>query len=102
LKRLVVAEPAARDLEEIVDYIAFDDPRAAERVYRAIVRVAEKLPAFSALGRPGRHPETRELSIPDLPYLIVYEVGPEAVTILAVFHTSRDLAKVLRDRMKGG
>jgi toxin ParE1/3/4 len=99
LKRLVIAEPAARDLEGIIDFIAVDDPRAAERVYRGIVRVAEKLPAFSALGRPGRHPETRELSVPDLPYLIVYEVGPHAVTILGVFHTSRDLAKALRDRM---
>jgi toxin ParE1/3/4 len=52
------------------------------------------------LGRPGRHPETRELSIADLPYLIVYEVDPDAVTILAVFHTSRDLAKALHDRMQ--
>lgn len=102
MKRLVIAEPAARDLEGIVDFIAVDDPRAAERVYWSIVRVAEKLPAFSSLGRPGRHPETRELSVPDLPYLIVYEVGPAAVTILGVFHTSRDLAKALRGRMKGG
>ena len=99
MKRLVIAEPAARDLEGIVDFIAVDNPRAAERVYRGIVRVAEKLPAFSSLGRPGRHPETREFSVPDLPYLIVYEVGPDAVTILGVFHTSRDLAKALRDRM---
>lgn len=99
MKRLVIAEPAARDLEGIVNFIAVDNPRAAERVYRGIVRVAEKLPAFSSLGRPGRHPETREFSVPDLPYLIVYEVSPHAVTILGVFHTSRDLAKALRDRM---
>jgi toxin ParE1/3/4 len=98
LKHLVIAEPAARDLECIVDYIALDNPVAAERVYRGIVNAAEKLPEFSALGRPGRHPETRELSIADLRYLIVYEVRSEAVTILAVFHTSRDLAKALHDR----
>jgi toxin ParE1/3/4 len=86
LKQLVIAEPAARDLEGIVDYIALDNPVAAEKVYWGIVSAAEKLPGFPALGRPGRHPETRELSIADLPYLIVYEVGSEAVTILAVFH----------------
>lgn len=95
----MIAEPAARDLEGIVDYIALDNPVAAERVYRGIVSAVEKLPEFPVLGRPGRHPETRELSIADLPYLIVYEVGSEAVTILAVFHTSRDLAKALRDRI---
>tara|TARA_R100000935_G_scaffold54768_2_gene83968 strand:- start:84 stop:392 length:309 start_codon:yes stop_codon:yes gene_type:complete len=100
LKQLVIAEPAARDLEGIVDYIALDNPVAAEKVYWGIVSAAEKLPEFPALGRPGRHPETRELSIADLPYLIVYEVGSEAVTILAVFHTSRDLVTALHDRMQ--
>lgn len=100
MKQLVIAEPAARDLEGILDYIALDNPDAAERVYRGIVSAAERLPEFPALGRPGRHPETRELSIADWPYLIVYEVGSGAVTILAIFHTSRDLAKALHDRMR--
>ncbi len=61
---------------------------------------ALRLPEFPALGRPGRHPETRELGIADLPDLIVYEVGSETVTILAVFHSSRDLAKALHDRIQ--
>lgn len=100
MKLLVIAEPAARDLEGIVDYIALDNPIAAESVYWGIVRAAEELPRFPALGRPGRVPETRELSIAGLPYMIVYEVGPEAVTIVAVFHTSRDLARALRDRIQ--
>lgn len=101
MKLLLIAEPAARDLESIVDYIAQDNPTAAESTYRAIVRAAEKLPAFLAMGRPGRHPETRELSIADLPYLIVYEVGAEQVTILAVFHTSRNLVQALGERLRG-
>ncbi len=99
---LVIAEPAARDLEAIVDYIAQDNPVAAETVYRGIVRAVERLPGFPALGRPGRHPGTRELSIPRLPYLIVYDASPKAVTILAIFHTSRDLARALRERIEGG
>lgn len=99
MKRLVIAEPAAHDLEGILDYIALDNPVAAEGVYRGIVGAAQKLPQFPALGRPGRHPETRELSVSGLPYLIVYEVSAETVTILAVLHTARDLAQVLHDRM---
>lgn len=99
MKRLVIAEPAACDLESIVDYIALDNPVAAEGVYRGIVAAAQKLPQFPAIGRPGRHPETRELSVSGLPYLIVYEVGAETVTILAVFHTARDLAQALQERI---
>lgn len=100
MKQLVIAEPAARDLERIVDHIALDNPAAAEKAYRGIMSAALRLPEFPALGRPGRHPETRELSIADLPDLIVYEVGSETVTILAVFHSSRDLAKALHDRIQ--
>lgn len=98
MKLLVIAEPAAHDLENIVDYIASDNPIAAGHVYRAIVHSAERLPEFPSLGRPGRYPETRELSVAGLPYLIVYAVGGDAVTILAVLHTSRDLAAALRER----
>lgn len=102
MKRLVIADPAARDLESILDYIALDSPTAAEAVFRGILRGAQKLPKFPAMGRPGRHPETRELSLAGLPYLIVHAVGPDVVTILAVFHTSRDLARALRDRVQTG
>lgn len=99
MKQLIITEPAARDLEGILDYIALDNPVAAKVVYERIVQAAEKLPEFPALGRPGRHPDTRELSIPGLPYLIAYAVSAEAVTILAVFHMSRDLVRALNDRV---
>ncbi len=82
-----------------MDYVALDNPVAAEGVFRGIVRTAERLTDFPALGRPGRHPATRELGVAGLPYLIVYEVGAGVVTILAVFHTSRDLARALQDRV---
>ncbi|WP_095448876.1 type II toxin-antitoxin system RelE/ParE family toxin [Ochrobactrum quorumnocens] len=72
---------------------------AAEGVYRGIVEAAQKLPQFPDIGRSGRHAETRELSVSGLPYLLVYEVTTETVTILAIFHTSRDLAQALRNRM---
>ena len=102
MKCLVIAEPAAQDLEDIVDYIALDNPVAAEKVYRGIVTAAERLPEFPALGRPGRYPETREFSVSGLPYLIVYEVSTNAVTIVAIFHTSRDLVKAMLERKSSG
>ena len=83
-----------------MDYIALDNHSAAEKVYRGIVGAAGRLPEFPSLGRPGRIPETRELSVPNLPYLIIYQVEPELVTVLAIFHTSRDLARALRERIQ--
>lgn len=96
--RLVFAEPAARDLNDIIDYVAFDDPRAAEKVYRAIIAAAMRLGDFPNIGHAGRVPGTRELSVTSLPYIIVYDVGGEVVTVLAVFHAARDLARAMEER----
>lgn len=98
MRRLVFAEPAERDLNDIIDYIAFDKPTAAERVYRAVVSAARLLIDLPDLGRIGRLPNTRELSLASLPYLIVYQVGADTITILAVFHTARDLVRALIKR----
>ena len=98
--RLVFAEPAARDLDDILDYIALDDPRAAEKVYRAIVAAAGRLSDYPNIGHAGRLPDTRELSVTSLPYIIVYEVGRDAVTILAVFDAARDLVRAIDERRR--
>jgi plasmid stabilization system protein ParE len=50
-------------LDAIVNYIAQDNADAAHRVFRAIVQTAQNLPQFPALGRPGRHPNTREITV---------------------------------------
>lgn len=98
--RLCFAESAVRDVDDIIDFIALDNPPAAERVYRAIVTASERLQDFPEMGHAGRLPDTRELPVPSLPYIIVYEVGPGTVTVLAVFHCARDLARSLRERRK--
>jgi toxin ParE1/3/4 len=98
--RLVFAEPAARDLDDIIDYIALDNPHAAETVYRAVVAAVQRLQDFPEIGHAGRLPNTRELSIVSLPYVFVYEVEADVVTVLAVFHGARDLARALRERRK--
>lgn len=100
MKRLSFAEAAERDLDAIIDYIALDNPKAAEKVYRAIVATAERLTDFPEMGHAGRLPDTREFIVTGLPYLIVYEVGAEAITVLAVFHGARDLARALAERRK--
>lgn len=98
--RLEFAKAARRDLEDIIDYITLDNPTAAEKVYRAIVASARRLGDFPDLGRSGRLPGTRELHVSSLPYLIVYQVGTEAVTILAIFHGARDLVQAFAERRK--
>ena len=81
--------PALRDLEEIGDYIARDNPAAANGVVTNILDQAEGLTTHPHIGRPGRVPGTRELIIADTPYLVPYRVRGDHVQILAVLHGAR-------------
>lgn len=96
--RLVFAEPAERDLGNIIDYIALDNPAAAEKIFRAIVVTAERLTRFPAIGHIGRVSGTYELMMTGLPYLIVYQVTADTITVVAVFHSARDLPQALAER----
>jgi toxin ParE1/3/4 len=46
----------------------------------------ELLQSHPEMGRPGRLPGTRELVVPDTPYIIPYRVRRERLDLLAVFH----------------
>ena len=86
---------AEGDLDALTNYIAFDNPQAALRVYDAILATADRLVTFPNSGRPGRLARTRELVVPGLPYIIVYTIIEEEVQILTVYHTSRKWPKRL-------
>jgi toxin ParE1/3/4 len=89
----ITFEPAARDeLDEIFQWIAKDNPRAARSL---IARVEEKVmrlatPELAHMGRPGLVEGTRELI--EAPYIIVYRVEDQSaeVVIVSIVHGARD------------
>ena len=87
---VVWTQPAVSHLEDIADYIAQENPNAAERLVRRIHTTADELLSKSPLiGRRGRDPETRELVISGTRYIVGYRIAGEAVEILAVIHGAR-------------
>ncbi len=81
---------AANALDEEFAFLARRNPDAARRVFQRIVLTTRRLSDFPASGRQGHVPDTRELVVSGLPYVIVYKVRANAVEILRVFHTARD------------
>ena len=82
-------EPASDDLLGIVEWFAVRQPKAAESVGRRILTAVGRLREHPQRGRPCRSPDTRELVISGLPYLVVYSLGsddPPTVNILRVLH----------------
>jgi plasmid stabilization system protein ParE len=59
-------------------------------VVLAIRTATTRLQEFPASGRNGTVSGTREIVIPNLPYLVVYRVAGGEVQIIRVFHTATE------------
>ncbi|MBI1986597.1 MAG: type II toxin-antitoxin system RelE/ParE family toxin [Rhodospirillales bacterium] len=86
---IVWSKTAVDDLKSLRAYIRQHNPRAAAGMARTILARVENLADFPAQGRPGRVPHTRELVIPDTPFLVVYTVAGTTIQIIAVLHAAR-------------
>ncbi len=88
--KIVWTEDALQQLDEARDYIEIENPRAAARLIDQIETSVNRLRVFPFLGRSGFRPTTRELVIPNTPYIVVYLVQGDDVYILAVIHGATD------------
>ena len=78
---------AVANLKTIVEWIEQDrDLQTANRIARTIYQTVQSLRTMPYRGRYGRLDDTRELVIPRLPYIVVYQVFEERVIILNVLH----------------
>ena len=77
------------NLEAEADYIAEDNPAAADRLVQRLMRAVNLLGKNPAMGRPGRVSGTRELVVGDTSFIVPYRVRAYAVEILRVFHAAR-------------
>ena len=82
-------EVAISHLRAAYDYVAADNPTAAEEVLRRIFSAAEFLVQHPNLGRMRRVEGTRELVITGTPFIVAYRTRRGGVEILAVLHGAR-------------
>lgn len=99
-RRVRWSDAAQRDMDDIVDYIAVENPLTAERVLGRLQQQAQSLQLFAERGR--RLPELasrkrrkrdkwanwRELVV--RPWRIVYAIEEDMVTVLGVVDGRRD------------
>jgi toxin ParE1/3/4 len=82
-------DDAVRDLQQILDYIAFDSEGAAERLNHQLsqsIRVASEFPNGFKVGRTKG---TREI-VAHPNYIIVYRVLIEHIDIISVLHARQE------------
>jgi addiction module RelE/StbE family toxin len=76
-------------LREIRDYVARDKPEAAERLATRIVAMVEALRNHPRLGRAGAEPGIRELVIGSTPYIVLYRVQDQRITVSTIWHAAQ-------------
>ena len=99
-----LTDDAARDLEEIVDYISRQDaPGSAEYV---LERIEQAFQGLSALPERGSYPrELLELGIREYrevffkPYRIIYRVMGDGVYVMVIADGRRDMRALLERRL---
>jgi len=79
---------ALADLHTIIDYIANDNPDAAQALLDAIRNRVAQLTRHPASARAGRVTGTRELIVRSN-YIVIYAETVDAVTILRVLHAAQ-------------
>jgi len=81
------AEQAARQLDQAHDYIALSNSEeVADRIATEIAATIQQLASFPMSGRSGRVPGTRELVIPNTPFIAAYAIDHDRIVILAIYH----------------
>lgn len=90
MARLIWAEPALADLDEIAEYIALDDRFAATRYVRKVFDTVDRLKQFPDSGRrPAELPDSRYREVVVPPCRVFYRIEGGNVYILYVMRSER-------------
>ncbi len=92
---IIIARSALRDLEQIRDYIAHDNPTTAETFVPKLLDQAKSLRTFPERGgfiaeRPGAR------FVMPYPYLVIYRIDEQSrtVRVLRFWHGARERVRM--------
>lgn len=86
---------AQRDRDDAIDYLMRESPASALLIDRRIDEGLLMLYRHPFAGRIGRARDTRELIVPDTPYIAAYRIDGQEILILRLLHMARRWPKAL-------
>ena len=100
---VIWSETSQKDLTEIVEYIAADNPSNAFEIFKGIKQKTSRLHAFPERGRivPELKDQGiilyRELVVP--PWRIIYRISKKTVYVLSVLDSRQNVEDILLKRL---
>ena len=89
-----------QDLTALRQYIAQDNPFAANQTAKQILKSVNLLTEQPDMGRTGRIHNTRELVISGFPYIVPYQVTNNMIIILRVLHGAMEWPVTFKKRTR--
>jgi toxin ParE1/3/4 len=85
---------AEQDLLEVWDYIAADNPVAADRLLDRIGHLCDRLAEFPEMGRERSELAPALRSFPVGNYVLFYRPADDGIQLIRVLHGARDVDRV--------
>lgn len=80
-------QPFTQNLEAARLYIMAEDPNAALKVLQHILGTLDTLSRFPEAGKASKQKiGTRQIVVPNTPFVIAYRIHNEAIELLALWH----------------
>jgi plasmid stabilization system protein ParE len=95
----LISPEALQDLQSIQEFIALDNPHAAEKIIDQLFAAFENLAKFPHIGH--RRPDLTNRNVQfwaTCAYLVVYRIVPDGLQIVAILHGAQDVPRVLENR----
>lgn len=89
MRRLIVRPEAAAELSEAVDWYEARQPGLGQDLVVEIHQCLEDILRFPE-SYPIMHRTARMAVVKRFPYLVIYQVEPDRIQVLAIFHAKRD------------
>lgn len=93
--KIIFNSLAQEDLVEIFEYIALDNPIAADQVLDKIDNAIVMLADFPDAGRERPEIDTGLKSFPVSNYIIFYQHDETQLEVIRVLHAARDMERLL-------
>ena len=95
-----LAPQARRDLLEIIEWLAAQNPDAAYAFHAELDDALERLGSYPEMGvvrEALADPPVRFLVMTGFPYTLVYDADERPPLVLRVLHGARDLPEILQE-----
>ncbi|MDX2144870.1 MAG: type II toxin-antitoxin system RelE/ParE family toxin [Rhodospirillaceae bacterium] len=91
---VVLSQDAVQDLADIWNFIALDNPVAADGVVAGLLRSLDLLSSTPKMGRPESRFGRQARLFVHGNYLVIYRIGGDEVEVSRIADGRRDLSKI--------